>query len=228
MCLFGLRHRCEPTFTTVFCVVGWSDASWACRREGSSKGGHLVGITNTSFLEQAERKVSVFRWQSGRLAQVARSSKAAELQAAVDAEGELTYIRLSLWEGGVYPSRYLLRVRRTSTGDGCRFFLSHDASDSTHCKNKKTWRNGRKLHVWRAPNRLLVVQTGESATQAKVFQASAVPQGICENLTQLAGEPTRGWRWPCTEYCNRPLSKEQERCYGGLEKHYESGQSLCP
>ena len=34
---------------------------------------------------------------------------------------------------------------------------------------------------WRAPNRLLVVQTGESASQTKVFKAHAVPQGLCEN-----------------------------------------------
>ena len=33
-----------------------------------------------------------------------------------------------------------------------------------------------------APNRLLVVQPGESASQAKVFKAHAVPQGLCENL----------------------------------------------
>ena len=37
-------------------------------------------------------------WHSGKLARVARSSKAAELQAAADAEGELSYIRLSLRE----------------------------------------------------------------------------------------------------------------------------------
>ena len=34
----------------------------------------------------------------------------------------------------------------------------------------------------RAPNRLLVVQTGENASQAKVFKVHAVPQGACENL----------------------------------------------
>ena len=32
---------------------------------------------------------------------------------------------------------------------------------------------------WRAPNKLLVVQTGDSASQAKVFKAHAVPQGVC-------------------------------------------------
>ena len=35
---------------------------------------------------------------------------------------------------------------------------------------------------WMAPNRLLVVQTGESVNQAKVFKAHAVPQGLCENF----------------------------------------------
>ena len=35
---------------------------------------------------------------------------------------------------------------------------------------------------WRAPNRLLVVQTGDSPSQAKVFKAHAVPQGLCENV----------------------------------------------
>ena len=39
---------------------------------------------------------------------------------------------------------------------------------------------------WRAPNRLLVVQTGDSASQAKVFKAHAVPQGLCEKLDQCA------------------------------------------
>lgn len=35
---------------------------------------------------------------------------------------------------------------------------------------------------WRAPNRILVVQIGTDASQAKVFKAHAVPQGLCDNL----------------------------------------------
>ena len=35
---------------------------------------------------------------------------------------------------------------------------------------------------WKQPNRLLVVQTGESVNHAKVFRAHAVPQGLCGNL----------------------------------------------
>ena len=79
-------------------VVGWSDASWACRREGSSQGGYIIGVANKTFLEQAESPISVISWHSGKLARVARSSNSAELQAAADAEGELSYIRLSLRE----------------------------------------------------------------------------------------------------------------------------------
>ena len=35
---------------------------------------------------------------------------------------------------------------------------------------------------WKQPNRLLVVQTGDSFEQAKVFKAPAAPQGLCANL----------------------------------------------
>ena len=39
-----------------------------------------------------------------------------------------------------------------------------------------------RKYDWRAPNRLLVVPTGVSASQAKVFKAFAASQGLCENL----------------------------------------------
>ena len=35
---------------------------------------------------------------------------------------------------------------------------------------------------WRAPNRILVVQLGTNANEAKVFRAYAAPQGLCDNL----------------------------------------------
>ena len=40
----------------------------------------------------------------------------------------------------------------------------------------------RKKSEWRAPNKLLVVQTGVRASQAEVFKAHPVPQGLCENV----------------------------------------------
>ena len=45
----------------------------------------------------------------------------------------------------------------------------------------KTTCGGQKQD-WRGPNRLLVVPTGDSASQAKVFKAHAVLRGVCENL----------------------------------------------
>ena len=39
-----------------------------------------------------------------------------------------------------------------------------------------------RTYDWKQPNRLFVVQTGESVNQAKVFRAHAVPQGLCANL----------------------------------------------
>ena len=56
-------------------VIGWSDASWACRREGSSQGGYIIGVANKTFLEEAESPISVISWHSGKLTRVARSSQ---------------------------------------------------------------------------------------------------------------------------------------------------------
>ena len=40
-------------------VIGWSDASWACGREGSSQGGYIIGVAKKTFLEEAESPISV-------------------------------------------------------------------------------------------------------------------------------------------------------------------------
>ena len=57
-----------------------------------------------------------------------------------------------------------------------------------------SWVSGEKKHTtswcaicgeqydWKQPNRLLVVQTGDSVDQAKVFKAHPVPQGFCANF----------------------------------------------
>ena len=46
-----------------------------------------------------------------------------------------------------------------------------------------------------APNRILVVQLGVNANEAKVFKPHAAPQGPCEldQRAQAAGEPADGW-----------------------------------
>ena len=72
-------------------------------------------------------------------------------------------------------------------------------------KSTKWWcANCGEKYDWKQPNRLLVVQTGDSIEQAKVFKAHAVPQGLCAKFDQcveITGEPARRWRWPLTEYC---------------------------
>ena len=70
---------------------------------------------------------------------------------------------------------------------------------------------GGENYEWRAPNRLLVVQTVASASKAKVFKAHAVPQGLCENLINalklLANQEKEGEQsYP--EYCDKSLSKK--------------------
>ena len=63
-----------------------------------------------------------------------------------------------------------------STGNG-----DSNNKKKQHC----SWccANCGETYEWKAPNRLLVVQTGDSASKAKVFKAHAVPQGPCEILT---------------------------------------------
>ena len=62
-------------------------------------------------------------------------------------------------------------------------------------------------YEWKQPNRLLVVQTGESVNQAKVFRAHAVPQGLCGNLInalKLLANQEDG-DGPHTEHRDEPL-----------------------
>ena len=90
---FGLTHRCELMFTTASVLDGLTQVKLV-----AGKGHRKVGIRLESRTHLSWIKVGVITWHSGKLARVARSFRAAEMHAAADAEGELTYIRLSLWE----------------------------------------------------------------------------------------------------------------------------------
>ena len=70
----------------------------------------------------------------------------------------------------------------------CPHCNSFPLEDYVWCLSRREGRNnwwcaicGEK-YDWKQPNRLLVVQTGESIDQAKVFKAHVVPQGLCRNL----------------------------------------------
>ena len=75
-------------------VVTYTDAGWTSRPDGTSQGGQLVFVANSELLQSRESNMSLISWHSGRLKRVARSSSAAETQAASDGDDEAVYIRL--------------------------------------------------------------------------------------------------------------------------------------
>ena len=79
-------------------VVPNTDAGWTTRPHGTSQGGQLVFIANFELLQGRESNMSLMSWHSRRLKRVARSSSAAETQAAADGDDEAVYIRLCLKE----------------------------------------------------------------------------------------------------------------------------------
>ena len=79
-------------------VTTYTDAGWTTRPDGTSQGGQLVFIANSELLQGKESNLSLISWHSSRLRRVARSSSAAETQAAADGEDEAVYIRLCLGE----------------------------------------------------------------------------------------------------------------------------------
>ena len=49
-------------------VIGWSDASWACGREGSSQGGYIIGVANKDILGTSGKSYQcdqLAQWQVG-------------------------------------------------------------------------------------------------------------------------------------------------------------------
>ena len=72
-----------------------------------------------------------------------------------------------------FPAAYHRASRRTRRCHCVKFVPTLQLLSSRICGEK---------YEWRALNRLLVVQTGVSASQAKVFKAHAEPQGLCKNL----------------------------------------------
>ena len=76
-------------------VVGWSDASWANRKSGSSTGGYVIGLCGPQVLEGQRDHVTIVSWSTNKLKRVCRSSLAAEVQALAVTEDELHLTRLT-------------------------------------------------------------------------------------------------------------------------------------
>ena len=104
--------------------------------------------------------------------------------------------RLSIIQGIMLKSTdFLLRIIAPAGGQGGVTMSYHCSSLQQFSLEDYVWcvSGGRKhcswwcafcgeKYDWRAPSWLLVVQTGDSANQAMVFKAHAVPQGLRKNL----------------------------------------------
>ena len=76
-------------------VVTYKDAGWTTRLDGNfARERQLVFIANSELLQGKESNMSRISWRSSRVRRVARSSSAAETQAAADGDDEAVYIRL--------------------------------------------------------------------------------------------------------------------------------------
>ena len=71
----------------------WTDAAVGNRPDMSSTGGYLVAMVDSAFLRGQKGIANPISWKSGKLARIARSSLAAEIQALGDGEQELMYVR---------------------------------------------------------------------------------------------------------------------------------------
>ena len=67
-------------------VLTFRDASWACRRDGTSQGGVITLFADRSVLEGQPGVFAPIAWQSRKLPRVCRSSTAAEVQAGSHAD----------------------------------------------------------------------------------------------------------------------------------------------
>ena len=78
-------------------IVGYSDASFACREDLSSQGGYLITLCHRDMVEKGTASAyHVLDWRSFKLPRVARSTLSAEGQAASEAADAIYFASLFL------------------------------------------------------------------------------------------------------------------------------------
>ena len=169
-------------------VIGWSDASWACRREGSSQGGYIIGVANKIFLDQAESPITVISWHSGKLT----------LVTAADAEGELCYIRLSLRDllGKTIPLQRwedaAAQIPAALVFDSRRVYDALARSESA-CLGLKDKRSG--LEALSLKRSLVETQCGLRWTHSAAQSADCMIKGSEEAQKLFEFLKCCGWTW---------------------------------
>ena len=155
-------------------------------------------MANKTFLELSESPISVISWHSGKLTRVARSSNSAELQAAADAEGELSYIRLSVRElfGETIPLQ-----RWEDAAAQIPAALVHDsrgvydalARSQSACLGLKDKRSGLEALSLKRP--LVGTQCGLRWTHAAAQLADCMTKGSEDAQKPFELLKRRGWKW---------------------------------
>ena len=79
------------------CILGYSDAAFASRNDLSSRGGYLILLTKADVLSGQTGQYNMIDWRSWKLPRIARSSLAAESQAAGECADALLYVS-TFWE----------------------------------------------------------------------------------------------------------------------------------
>ena len=79
-------------------LVTYTDASWACRIDGSSQGGQITMIADAKVIEGKRSEYSLLSWQSRKLSRIARSSTSAEVQMASNATDHHEFTKQILLE----------------------------------------------------------------------------------------------------------------------------------
>ena len=78
-------------------VVGWCDAAWANRPDGSSStAGVLVGMSSPGLENGEQSPISIISWRSSKIDRICRSPGAAETKAAVECDDDLFFVR-TMW-----------------------------------------------------------------------------------------------------------------------------------
>ena len=97
------RQACEETLRFSADIkkpilISYTDASFACRHDGSSQGGQLCVLADSAALEGHRVPFSPLAWQSRRLPRVARSSTSAEVQMLSNTSDTHEFIKQVLLE----------------------------------------------------------------------------------------------------------------------------------
>ena len=93
------------------------------------------------------------------------------------------FLRRTQWEKSLCP--VFARTATVSPLEDYIWFVSSRHGDGNNRKKKHcNWWCAAcgGQYEWRAPNRILVVQLGVNANDAKVFKARAAPLGLSDNL----------------------------------------------